>query len=252
MLKILFLGQKPLGEACFDILLKNQDIEIIGVVSNADPQSGWWGTNKIYQKCISEKLLFCDNKTKNEEEIIKLIEGKKPDYLISIQHPWILSSKILKLLHYQAFNLHMAKLPDYKGWNGFSHAILNEDTEYGVTLHWISDQLDEGDCAYEESVSIDEFDTAFSLYNKAFKVCVELFYKLLDDIGSNAVPKYPQKNGGDLYKKNSLEEFKYIPLAKLSKDSLKVIRALHFPPYSPVYTVINGIKISLTPEETLE
>lgn len=243
------MGQKPLGERGFEILAKHPDIEVVGVVSNQHAEGTWWKTNGLFRHCTEKNIPFVDNAARNEEEIKKLLQEKEVDFLLSLQHPWILSPFLLQCVGYNALNLHMAKLPDYKGWNGFSHAILNEDTEYGLTLHWISDALDEGSCAYEETVPITQTDTALSLYEKSLEVSLQMFSKMLDDLAVGRVPKYPQQAGGKLYGRDSLEGYKYIPVEQLSAQGNKIIRALYFPPHAPPYTLLNGLKIQLIPGE---
>jgi methionyl-tRNA formyltransferase len=248
MVKILFLGQKPLGESCFDILLQTKDMEIIGVVSNVDSQKGWWGTNNIYKKCISEKIPFLNNNKKSEEEIVKLIEEEKPDYLLSVQHPWILSSNILKAINYQAFNLHMAKLPDYKGWNSFSHAILNEEKEYGVTLHWIVEEVDEGAIAFEKLFLINNDDTAKSLYLKAHEESLCLMRLLCSALSrKHEIPKKPMPHSGSFYGKDSLQNIKNINSADIKslKEIQKIARACYFPPFEPAYFMCGNNKFQL-------
>lgn len=248
MIKILFLGQKPVGEDCFDILLQNKDIEIIGVVSNVDSQTGWWGTNNIYKKCISEGIPILSNKKRNEEEIIELIEEKRPNYLLSVQHPWILPSNILELVNYQAINLHMAKLPDYKGWNSFSHAILNEEKEYGVTLHWIVEEVDAGAIAFEKLFLINDDDTAKSLYLKAHEVSLYLIRLLCSAlISKQKIQKKAMPNNGSFYGKDSLESIKNINSAGVQslKEIQKIARACYFPPFEPAYFMCGNNKFQL-------
>jgi methionyl-tRNA formyltransferase len=247
--KVLFLGQKPLGEGCFHILEDYKQLDIVGAVSNVDIDKTWWKTNKIYSCCKEKNIPFIENSRRNEESIRSLIQETDADVLLSIQHPWILSPSLLKLVNYNALNLHMAKLPDYKGWNGFSHAILNEDNEYYITLHWISDDLDGGDYAYETAFAITAEDTALSLYHKGLGVSFQMFLKMLADLTAAKVPRFPQKTGGKLYGRNSLEIYKYIPVEELAEKGNKIIRALYFPPYSPPYTILNELRVSLHLQE---
>lgn len=248
MLKVLFLGQKTIGERCFEALIAEKKIKIIGAVSNITSDT-WWGTRKIHDICQEKEIFFIDNAHRNEAQISRLLENYPEAHLISVQHPWILPSSILKAVEYKALNLHMAKLPNYKGWNGFSHAILNDDKVYTVTFHWMTDRLDEGDHAYEDSFPIQKEDTAVSLYKKAEALSLEMFQKMLKDLLDNKVPRLKQKGEGAFYGKDSLVSYKYIPIDQLEKGGQKIIRALYFPPYPPSYTILEGVKINLIPAQ---
>ena len=56
------------------------------------------------------------------------------DLILSIQYNWVVATETIDLVKGRAFNLHNARLPDYKGYNSISHAIANGDNvpESGV------------------------------------------------------------------------------------------------------------------------
>ena len=126
MKRIMFLGQKKLGEKCFEYLLNNhsKEFEIIAAVSNKS-KNVWWRSNEIFDKTRNTNIHFIDNEKQNEDDIYECILHNKINTIISVQHCWILSEKILKTVDGNAFNLHNAKLPKYKGNNIFTHIILN-------------------------------------------------------------------------------------------------------------------------------
>ena len=125
-IKILFLGQKWLGEKCFSLLNKelNNEFQLCGVVSNSS-EDVWWQSNKIFTFCITNNIPFISNNQRNNEDILKNIKRFDVNTIISVQHPWILPLKILSEVKFIAFNLHNAKLPEYQGNNSCNHAILN-------------------------------------------------------------------------------------------------------------------------------
>lgn len=117
---------------------------------------------------------------------------------------------MLKEVNYNAFNLHLAKLPEYKGYNSFNHAILNGDKRYGVTLHWMSECVDEGYAAYEDDFAIEATDRAYSLYKKAEETGYELFVKFISDLLSGTVSKERTFQGGRFYQRNTINTLRKI------------------------------------------
>lgn len=248
--KVLFLGQKPIGEACFfELLERSQEFEIVAVVSNPSSENVWWKSNNIFKEAQKRDIPFISNEKRNEELILKILEQQSVDLLMSVQQPWIISEKLLKKVGELAFNLHMAKLPEYKGWNSFSHAILNGEETYAVTLHWISETVDAGAIAFERSLSLSPNETAYSLYQKANQESLLLFQEFLDYwVSGKKIPKR-ETSEGCYYKKNLLNEYrevkKIFDLEKLSR----VARAFYFPPFEPAYFKVGEQKIHLIPEE---
>ncbi|WP_165637953.1 formyltransferase family protein [Bradyrhizobium shewense] len=65
--------------------------------------------------------------------------------LVSVIWPWIFPAYILAQFDRGGINLHPAPLPEYRGSLGRTHATLNGDESFGVTVQYLSEQLDGGD-----------------------------------------------------------------------------------------------------------
>lgn len=253
-MKILFLGQKPIGEQCFQILVRhsnpNQNITVAGAVSNEDSESVWWKSNEIYQYCMKHKLVFLSNRKSDEEKIVQLITDAGIDCLISVGHPWILSKKVLKLVSGCAVNLHLAKLPDYRGNFSYNHAILNGDASYGVTLHWMTEEVDRGDCIDISEFPIQECDTAYSLYQKSLDAGIKIFQLFADRLSSGEEQPHKLMHGeGCFYSRKSLDGMREIKDIRDEKEMVKKSRAFYFPPFEAAYVWMSGQKYYVIPAE---
>ena len=248
MARILFLGQRPLGETCFQLCLDHQAVEILGASSNST-KNGWWRTNGIYTACSKYGITFVDNSHRNEDDLLKLIVNLRIDTIFSVQHCWILSNDILNSVSGRAFNLHMAKLPEYKGHYPFAHAILNDENQYTVTLHWMSPKVDSGLIAYTGTFPISKTDTAYDLYRRACKASVEIFMCLLDDIAKDRTPPTTKMTGEPkFYSRNSLSPQEcIIDMGDEREVDLKS-RALFFPPFTPAYGYVGSRRVFVLPE----
>lgn len=248
MLKTLYCGQKPLGEMCFNFLLEQTKLEVVGVVSN-ERQRGWWKSSALAEKAKALGLPFLANDKKNDAGVLNFAKQLDAECLLSVQHPWILSSEILDVVGGCAFNLHLAPLPAYKGWNGCSHALLNRDKNFGTTLHWISTELDCGDIAYDILFPIEGDDNASTVYHKAERSGVELFKVLINDLAAGRVPpRQPMQGSGRLYQRGDLDAFREVDPYLGVDEMAHRARAFHFPPYEPAYIWSGGSKIFLIPE----
>ena len=113
MKKIFFLGSKNIGAKCFEYLVdnsKNLEIEIIGILTNSR----------------GHKLLeIAKNKSiEVYESLDSFLTIKELDLAISVQYHEILSKQHLSVAKNGIFNLHMAPMPEYRGCNQFSFAII--------------------------------------------------------------------------------------------------------------------------------
>ncbi len=244
---VLFLGQKPIGEACFEALTRAGDgIRIAGAVSN-DSTANWWKSAGIYAACAQNGIPFISNAERNDRPILELIRREGVDTLISVQHAWILPKEIIEAVSGFAFNLHMAKLPEYKGYNTFSHAIINGEREYYTTLHWLAERVDSGNLVMEKAVAIEPDETAESLYKKASTAsleCFEAFLRLL--ISGGEIPSVPLSGDPRFYSRNSLEALKRITDFSDLEHVGRVVRACTFGGFEPPYFIAGGRKYHIS------
>lgn len=250
MKRTLFLGQKPIGERCFELLRQAEakNICVAGVVSN-DTDDVWWGTKKIFEIAQRDSIPFVSNKKRNNEAIKGLIAENHINTIISVQHSWVLPREILEMVNNFAFNLHNAKLPDYKGHNAINHAILNGEKYYTSTIHWIVEEVDKGDVAIEESFPIAPDETAKSLYEKAYHHGCTAFSKLIDAfVNEREIPKKPMIGEGVFYPRSSIDNLKEIKNVDDFDEVDRKSRAFYFPYFENAYFLIGDQKFYVTPK----
>jgi folate-dependent phosphoribosylglycinamide formyltransferase PurN len=213
MKRLLLCVRKPIGGECLDIAFAEHGRSpvIAGVVSNLRPD-GWWKSRGVADRATKAGLEVFPSGRKNEG-FLDFVQRTRAEYLISVQHPWILSPPVIGAVGGRAFNLHLAPLPEYKGWHGCPHAILNDNPIYRVVLHWMAPELDSGDIAYEAAFPIAPDETAASLYAKASAAGVSLFEALLHDLASDVVPpRRPMTVRSRMYRRDDLDRYREVVL----------------------------------------
>jgi methionyl-tRNA formyltransferase len=168
-----------------------------------------------------------------------LIRQTQPNIIISVQHQWVLPAEIISSVS-QAFNLHLAPLPAYKGYNCFNHAILNRESRYGVTLHHLIAEVDAGPIAYAQSFDVAAKETAKSLYEKSVASGLEIFGQLVRAlITGEQIPSILPVGREGFYSRTSLDAFREVPADATAQERDIRTRAFHFPPFPGAY-VLNG------------
>jgi len=94
------------------------------------------------------------------------IRDLQPDVIFSFYYRNMLSEELLALAPQGGFNLHGSLLPHYRGRAPVNWALVNGETETGVTLHKMVKRPDAGDIVGQKAVSIDAQDTALTLHGK--------------------------------------------------------------------------------------
>ena len=241
MVRLILLAQKPIGAQAFKIVSTEPRIRIVAVVTNVLP-GGWWGTADVAADARRLGIPVIDNDRRNEGPILDAIAGGA-DFLLSVQHPWILSRTLIEAG--PALNLHLGPLPEYRGFFGPTHAILEGATTYGATLHWLAPEVDSGDIALEARFPIEPLDTALSLYNRAEIAGSALVTDLVHRLAAvEAIPRRKQAAGGRAYGRLSLDNLREI---RPGDDVDRKARAFFFPPHDPAYRVVEGVRIPVLP-----
>ena len=139
MKKVIFLGAKNIGASCFEYLIENKNllqIEIIGVL-----------TNKRGGKILE---LAKNNSIKILNSLDDYLMLKTVDLAVSVQYHEILKKRHLSIAKFGTFNLHMAPMPEYRGCNQFSFAIINNEQEFGTSIHLMDEGIDSGQLFFEK------------------------------------------------------------------------------------------------------
>ena len=235
--KIIFLGSKPVGYKCLQILIAHQkkwNYEIIGVLTN---------DNKKLDAKLSVKKLAQKNK-------IPLLDSldKMPvcDIIYSVQYHQILKAKHIAKAKEIAVNLHMAPLPDYRGCNQFSFAIIDKAKTFGTTIHQLEDGIDDGAILFENRFKMKKNIWVKDLYDETKSRSVQLFQSSLKNIVEGNYELKPQsffaKRKSNFHLRNEINQLKKIDLGWSKEKIERHVRATYFPPFEPPYTEIDGVK----------
>lgn len=237
--KLVFLGSKPIGYQCLQYLLEQREalgVEVAGVLTQQRKEFG------------SSHDLAALAREHGVPVIASLEELPDCDILYSVQYHQILKAQHIAKAHTLAMNLHMAPLPEYRGCNQFSFAILDGKKEFGATLHRIDTRIDHGDILFQKRFSIPDGCWVQQLYDLTFEASVVLFKETLGNIVRGNYTPIPQQTleaqyGTSLHYRHEMATLKQIDLAWNADKIQRHIRATSMPGFEPPYCIINGKKI---------
>jgi len=174
-----------------------------------------------------------------------LVYQDDTDLIISVQYPYILKKEHISKAS-RAINLHMAPLPEYRGCNQFSYAIINKDNSFGTTVHELTERVDEGMILAEMRFGIAGRIWVKDLYNLTAKKSYQMFKAAIGKIIDGSVKgKVPVGKGSYHYRKE-INELKKIDLSWPKEKIERYIRATYFPPFEPPYAEVAGKKVYFT------
>ena len=80
----------------------------------------------------------------NKKKIFQFIKNSNVDLILSSGFPFIIPKEFLNK-KIKIINSHPSLLPKYKGYSPIKDAILNNEKQIGVTVHYMNDKVDDGE-----------------------------------------------------------------------------------------------------------
>ncbi|MDZ7606129.1 MAG: methionyl-tRNA formyltransferase [Cyclobacteriaceae bacterium] len=142
------------------------------------------------------------------------------------------------------FNLHASLLPQYRGAAPINWAIMNGETETGVTTFFIKHEIDTGTIILQEKEPIQPHDTVGTLYQRLMEKGARLVVKTVEQIRDETYVLTEQKDTGNL--RSAPKLFKETCMIDWNWPAEKIynfVRGLS--PYPAAWTVLNGITFKL-------
>ncbi len=250
MLKILYAGSPTPSALTLKTLLNDSDFtkvcKIVGVLTNPPATHGRHKTliPTPVQICAEEygiqvftpEHLNADSRT----EVIKL----KADILVCFAYGHIFGPKFLSIFQIGAINLHPSLLPQYRGPTPVQTAILNRDTETGISIQKIALETDAGDIIKNHKIILDGTETSVSLLEKSAVEGAFLLSEILQQTAeTKALPSALPQSGIPTYTKIIQKTDGKIDWNKSAAEIEARIRA--YTPDPGCYTECNGIKLKI-------
>jgi methionyl-tRNA formyltransferase len=124
----------------------------------------------------------------NSTDSINKIKQLHPDLIISIGFGKIFKKDILSIPKYGAINLHSSLIPKHRGLMPTFWALKNNDPYTGVTIHYMTEIIDDANIISQEKVPIFKNDTAHILMKRCKTIGLKLLKKVIYNI-KKGVPK---------------------------------------------------------------
>ena len=167
-MKILFMGTPDFAARCLSELAKTGN-EIVGAVCQPDKPVGRKQELKMPPvKCAAIELgipVFQPETLKNGEGV-KLLESLEPELVAVVAYGKLLPKDFLSYPRFGCINVHASLLPKYRGASPIHWAVINGETETGITVMQMDEGLDTGDILLVRKLPIGIDETTEDMYDK--------------------------------------------------------------------------------------
>ncbi|MDC1370115.1 formyltransferase family protein, partial [Cyclobacteriaceae bacterium] len=194
-MRIVFMGSPEFAVASLEALV-NSDQEIVGVVTAPDRPQGRGkkvGVSAVKAFALLNELKVLQPDNLKEESFIKELLSLEADLQIIVAFR-MLPEVIWSMPKRGTFNLHASLLPRYRGAAPINWALINGETETGITTFFLDKKIDTGQIILQEKEVIQEEDDFGTLYGKLMLKGASLILKTVALIEKGSVDTLPQND----------------------------------------------------------
>jgi methionyl-tRNA formyltransferase len=163
-MKIVFMGTPDFSIPSLKILLESKH-KILAVVTQPDKERGRGqkiSFTPVKQFAVDKNIpVYQPEKLKGNQEFVEQMKALQPDLFVIVAFR-ILPKEIFEIPKFGSFNLHGSFLPKYRGAAPIQWALINGETETGLTTFKLAEKVDTGNIYLQEKVEIypeDNFET---------------------------------------------------------------------------------------------
>lgn len=172
------------------------------------------------------------------------IRDLSPDLIIVNSYSMKLRADILAIPHKGAVNIHGGLLPQYRGCNPIQWAILNNETETGVTMHFMDEDFDTGDIIAQRRIPLFFEDTWLQVQKRLATATEDLLAEVIPELLTGDQGRYPQDQDQANYCKRRYPEDGEINWQDSVLHIYNLIRSL-VKPHPGAFYYSKGVKIIL-------
>ena len=193
-MKILFMGTPDFAVPSLESLW-NTGHEIVGAFTQPDkPKNRGMKLQAppVKEFAASKNIEVYQPEKVKDGKALEIIKNLQPELIVVAAYGRILPKEILGYPQYGCINVHSSLLPKYRGAAPIHWAIVNSETESGVTIMHMAEALDAGDIISQVQTPIDPDETVESLHDRLAALGAGLLIKTVLDIEAGTATRTPQ------------------------------------------------------------
>lgn len=195
-MKILFMGTPDIAAESLAALMEAGH-EICAVFTRRDKPVGRkqiLTAPPVKQLAVQHGIPVYQPRTLRDGSSDDLIREFAPDIIVVVAYGCIIPPQLLHVAPYGCVNLHVSLLPKYRGSAPIQWAVLNGDTQTGVSIMQLDEGLDTGDVLMVEPVEIDPEETSGQLFDRVSAIGAKTLVAALEELQAGQLQAVPQQH----------------------------------------------------------
>ena len=194
-LRIVYMGTPEFAVESLKRLVEG-GYNVVGVVTMPDKPMGRHGSvlqgSPVTLYAESQGLKILQPVNLKDEAFVEELRSLQADLQIVVAFR-MLPEVVWNMPKWGTFNLHASLLPQYRGAAPINWAVMNGDTETGITTFFLKHEIDTGDIIQQVKVPIADTDNVEIVYDKLMMLGGDLVLETVDKILDGTVSAIPQE-----------------------------------------------------------
>ena len=193
-MRIMYMGTPEISATCLKALL-DAGHNVVAVVSREDKPRGRGNTltpTPTKALALERGIAVYTPSTLRDEAFAEILKETAPELIVVVAYGKILPRSVLDFPKYGCINLHVSLLPKYRGAAPMQRAVMNGETETGVTVMYMDEGLDTGDIISTLTFPIGECDDFEYVHDTSASLGGELLSRTVFDIEAGVAVRTPQ------------------------------------------------------------
>jgi len=198
-MRVVFMGTPEFAVTILDRIIQ-EGHEVVGVVTTPDKPAGRGQHihfSDVKRYALEHNLFLMQPEKMKDEAFVAQLQSLNADVFVVVAFR-MLPKVVYAMPPKGTFNVHASLLPQYRGAAPIQWAVINGETETGVTTFLLDEHTDTGAIIRQSAVEITHEDTAGTLHDKLMFAGADIAVETLRDLESGDFTPMPQTGEAEL------------------------------------------------------
>jgi methionyl-tRNA formyltransferase len=239
-LRIIYMGTPEFAVPSLEILISN-GWNVVAVITAPDRPKGRGQKlipSPVKETALKYQIPVLQPTNLKSPEFLEVLSSFKADIQVVVAFR-MLPEVVWNMPPLGTFNLHASLLPNYRGAAPINWAIINGETETGVTTFFLKHEIDTGSIIFQQKEPIYPEDNVGTLYERLMEKGAKLVLKTIEAVANGNISTEVQKESENLrHAPKIFKETCEIDWNKSAEEIHNLVRGLS--PYPAAWTIFQG------------
>ena len=221
------MGTPDFSTSILEMLIEEYDV--VAVVTQPDRPVGRKRTltsPPVKKVAITHELPVFQPEKLRDSDTLSTLLNTECDLIVTAAFGQLLPKELLEHPKYGAVNVHASLLPKYRGGAPIHQAIIDGESETGVTIMYMVERLDAGDMIAQRALPIEEYDNVGTMHDKLSALGTQLLRETLPSILNGTNSRTPQDESKVSFAPNIQRDDEWIDWTQDARTIFNHIRGL--------------------------